>query len=361
MAKTSYGVNAPEAVKLWSEKLFREALAATWASKFMGTDSNSLIQILEDTQKGPGDRIRTILRMQLSGDGIQGDGTLEGNEEALVTHTDNLLIDQLRHAVRSAGRMTEQRIPFSIREEARMGLQDWWADKFDTWFMNQISSNTAVTDQRNTGLNAVTTADANHAIYAGVATAESNLSANSSQTFSLEIIDRAVVRAKTVTPLMRQIALDGGERRLVMFLTPEQVYDLRINTNTGQWLDIQKAAMQGGRIGENPIFNGALGVYNDVILHESTRLPLITTANGANQGGRAVLAGPQACMMAFGRANSPMRATWVEELFDFGNSLGVAAGFISGLKKTVYNSEDFSTIRVSTAHSTAAVAASARD
>ena len=31
MAQTAYGVNANEAVKLWSRKLMREALKATWA------------------------------------------------------------------------------------------------------------------------------------------------------------------------------------------------------------------------------------------------------------------------------------------------------------------------------------------
>lgn len=103
MAVTNYGVNAPEAVKLWSRKLFHEALKKTWFSKFMGRDSNSLIQIVEDTSKGPGDRVRVTLRMLLTGAGIQGDSTLEGNEEALVTYTDDLLIDQLRHAVRSGG------------------------------------------------------------------------------------------------------------------------------------------------------------------------------------------------------------------------------------------------------------------
>lgn len=119
-------------MKLWSKKLFQEALKQTWASKFMGKSSNSLIQIVEDTQKGPGDRIRLPLRMQLSGSGIEGDGTLEGNEEALSTYYDDLLINQLRHAVRSEGKMSEQRVPFSVREEARMGLQDWWADRIDT-------------------------------------------------------------------------------------------------------------------------------------------------------------------------------------------------------------------------------------
>jgi uncharacterized protein DUF4043 len=63
MAVTSYGVNAAEAVKLWSKKLAREALKETFASRFMGTDSNSLCVIKDETQKGPGDRIRCLLRI----------------------------------------------------------------------------------------------------------------------------------------------------------------------------------------------------------------------------------------------------------------------------------------------------------
>src|ERR1700748_1332786 len=104
MAQTSYGVNAPEAVKLWRKTLFEEALKATWVGKFMGDGSDAILQMLDDTGKGPGDRITTTLRMQLGADGIIGDGTLEGNEEALITYTDNLFINQLRNAVRSGGK-----------------------------------------------------------------------------------------------------------------------------------------------------------------------------------------------------------------------------------------------------------------
>lgn len=104
MATTNYGVNDAEAVKLWSKKMTREALKLTYVSRFMGSGSNSLLQIRDETNKSPGDRIRTILRMQLTGRGISGDNTLEGNEEALVTYTTDTLIDHLRHAVRSGGK-----------------------------------------------------------------------------------------------------------------------------------------------------------------------------------------------------------------------------------------------------------------
>ena len=52
--------------------------------------------------------------------------------------------------------------------------------------------------------------------------------------------------------------------------------------------------------------------------------------------------------MGVGRNNSKYNMSWVEELFDYGNQLGVAAGMIFGMKKLVYNNLDFGTIVVST-------------
>lgn len=144
MADTTYGVNHPMAVKLWSAKLMVEALKETYVSRFMGTSKDSLVYIKKELNKSAGDRIRVGLRMQLTGEGIIGDGTLEGNEEALTIYTDDLLIDQLRHAVRTAGKASEQRVPFNMRDEALDGLRDWWAGKIDQAFFNQISGNTSV-------------------------------------------------------------------------------------------------------------------------------------------------------------------------------------------------------------------------
>src|SRR5687768_12275437 len=113
----------------------KEALKRTYALQFMGTGSDSIIQIKTELNKA-------------AGDGISGDSTLEGNEEALITYSQNVSIDQLRHAVRSSGKMSEQRVPFSVRAEARDGLADWWSDRIDTWFFNQICGNTAQADTK---------------------------------------------------------------------------------------------------------------------------------------------------------------------------------------------------------------------
>ncbi len=368
MAQTSYGVNDPEAVKLWSRKLAREAYAKTYFKKFVGKGDNSLVQIRPDTSKGAGDRVRVTLRMQLDGEGVQGDGTLEGNEEALITYTDDVVINQLRHAVRSAGKMSEQRIPWKHRDEAMQGLSDWMATRMDRWFFNQLCGYTggSVTergetysglDTRYTGNNATIAPDATAHFRAddttGTPTFVSGASdedITSADTMNLTYIDNLVTEAETRAPIMRPIKIDG-EDHYVMFLDALQARDLRTNTSTGQWQDIQKAAMNGGKVESNPIFTGALGVYNNVILHKSNRITQgVNSSTGAaiSTVRRAVLCGAQAAHLCYGQGYSTEKADWNEELFDYGNQLGVSGGLIGGLKKSVYNSKDFGVLVFST-------------
>lgn len=344
MATTSYGVNDALAVKLWSKRLIREALKATFISQFMGEGDSELIQVKTETSKGAGDKITFGLRMQLSGDGVSGDGTLEGNEEALTTYSDSITIDQLRHAVRSAGKMSEQRVPFSVREEALSGLRDWWAARLDQSFANQVTGYTPQADTRYTGMTATIAPTTAQLVIQGQ-TVESSLS--SGDTATLSLIDRAVAIAKTLSPVIRPLSVNG-KPMYVAFFHPYQVRSLRTSTTTGQWLDIQKAAMTGGDVEKNPIFTGALGVYNGVILHEWTRLPAAVNAGAAMANTkRGVFCGAQAAVMAMGQGTSADKPNWYEQLFDYGNQLGVAGGMIFALKKTVFNSADFGTIVMS--------------
>lgn len=356
MAVTSFATGDDLAVKLWSKKVSVEALKKTWVYKFMGKDDNSVIQIYDDTQKSPGDRIRVPLRRLLSGNGVQGDGTLEGQEERITYYSDDVYINQLRHAVREGGRFSKQLVPFSVREHARMSLEDWWADRMDTWFFNQICGNTNQADTRFTGNQASIAPDTDHIVYAGAATTDASLSNSATYKFTLTLIDVCVEKAKTLDVPIRPIMING-ESKYVMFLHEYQVTDMRTNVSTGQWMDIQKAAMQGGLISKNPIYTGALGEYNGVVLHSSTRNSGFSagTALTANAGRVAAFCGAQAVAAAFGRDNSPERFTWVEDFFDYENQFGVAAGCIAGMKKTRFNGSDFAVLNVRTfaaAHTT---------
>ena len=351
MAKTNFGVNHPLAVSLWSKSLANEAFRRTFIGKFMGQDEDSLLMEKTDFKNGSGDNITFGLNVQLQGEGVEGDATQEGMEESLQFYDDNLVINQLRHATRTRGRMTEQRVPYDLRKTSRNRLADWFARRMDTAFFNQICGNTAVSDTRYTGQNAVLAPSSNRIIYAS-ANANNDTDLRSDDTFNLNMIDAMRQRAETASvedntgPLVRPIMVNGRDY-YVCFLHDYQVTDLRTRTETGQWLDIQQSAMEGGDVSGNPIFSGALGVYNGVILHKAVRV-----TNGVNHANntpvanvrRAVLCGAQAACVAFGSGNSDTRYTWVEELFDFANQFGVAAGVIWGLKKTRFAPENDSTV-----------------
>lgn len=343
---TNYGLNHPLAIKKWSNELMSESLKKTHALQFMGKGKDSLITIKTDlTDKEGGDRIRVGIRSQLRGAGVEGDGTLEGNEEALETFYQDVLINQLRHAVRSGGKMSEQRVPFSVRDEARDGLADWWADRIDTAFFNQLCGNTAATDGRYVGFNATAAPDADHITYhASGSTTEGSISNTTVARFNLTAIDTAVEKAKVAKNALRPLNI-GGKKHYVMFIHPFQVTSLRTSTATGLWQDIQKSAIQGGETTGNPIFTGALGMYNNVVLHESTRIP-VSPSNASVY--RAVLCGAQAGCIAFGRGFGKEVFNWVEELFDYKNKLGVAAGAQYGMVKTRFDGSDYGTVVVPT-------------
>lgn len=347
MATTTFGTNDPMAVKLWSKRLSIEVLQESWAAQFMGPGPGSLTQIKDEATKGPGDKITYGLRMQMTQEGVLGDATAEGMEESLTIYNDSLVINQLRGLTRSAGRMSDQRVPFSVRDEGLSGLKDWWTDRLDTSWLNQICGYVPQADTRFTGLQAVVAPDSNHIIRYG-ANAAADESITTTATFALNVIDTAVERAATLTPGIRPVKV-GSQNHFLAFLHPYQVTDMRTSTTTGQWLDITKFAYQGEQR-DNPIFTGALGMYNNVILHADKRVTLGSAAAGTAVAAvrRAVFCGAQSAMVGFGRDGGPERFTWVEEMFDYKNQLGIAAGLIFGLKKAVYNSTDYGTIVMAT-------------
>ena len=141
----------------------------------------------------------------------------------------------------------------------------------------------------------------------------------------------------------RPVSLGDGDM-FAAILSPNQVAQLRMSAGS-QWADIQGKAMQGGKIEKNPLFTGALGVYNGVALHESRRIPNGVAANGTPLPNvrRAVLLGAQAGVVAFGKETDGDAEgfSWDEETFDYGNQFGVGVRGIWGLKKTRFNGRDF--------------------
>jgi N4-gp56 family major capsid protein len=362
MAKTIVGLGDAKAVKRWSGQLAVDTARKSYFNKkFMGQgpDSSMPIQLLSQLENDAGDNIAYDLIMQLKMSPIEGDNALEGNEENLNFYTDNVFIDQARAGVNTGGRMSRKRTLHDLRVVAKARQSEWWARCFDEQFFMYLSGARGVnadylfplgyTGRAN---NSFTAPDANHLTYGGVATAKNNLA--STDIMSLSTIDRIVTKATTQgggtsgIPQLQPIMIDG-EEHWVCVMHPYQEYALRTNTNTGQWLDIQKAlTLAVGK--QSPIFKGGLGMYNDCVLHSHKAVVKFSDyGSGVNlPAARALFMGAQAGVCAFGSPGTDMRFDWHEETADNGNQVVISTASIFGIKKATYNSMDFGVIAVDT-------------
>lgn len=362
MATTNFPVNDAMAVKLWSRVLDHESLKYTAIYPLIGDDENSIIHRQNQTSKGPGDAVTYSIVMQLSQAGFTENQLAEGNGEALTTYSDSLVINELMAVVGVKSRRTidQQRVPWDLRNTAKGRLKDWYAKRYSVSFFNQVCGYTPAADVRFTGLNAVSAATR---IIRQSGRASDDL-LTTADTFTLGLIDAAKELAVTATPPIRPVQFKGQSIReggrsdfnntledmFVMYLHPYQVTAMKRNTSTGQWQELNKWAYMGHKQTGNPIFSGAIGIYNSVILRQAFDVTNGVSAAGADVPTvkRAVLLGGQAAMMAFGQDNGPNKLTWNEELFDHKRRLEISALTIHGLKKTKYNNLDYGTVVVST-------------
>lgn len=358
MSYTGFGANDALAVKLWSKKLAVEANKSIDIDPLIGESDGSIIQEKTETKKGNGDKVTFGLRMQLKGDGFTSSDVAEGNGEQLGTNSDAVVIDELGHVVgvKSKNTIDQQRVPFDLREQARAGLADWFQARKTACFFNHVCGFTPINFQAS-GLkysanNAVTAPSVGRIFRPNNRANDGALVAG--DILTLDLIDKAVELAKTGgaagKPMIRPVVI-SGEKVYVMYVSSEQVTSLRTNTASGQWLDIQKAAMAGAESSKSPIYSGALGKYNGVVLREAQHVTAGVSPDGKSAVAntrRAVLLGAQAATIAYGKSDGEDRYRWNEELYDHKRNLEVSAWAIWGLKKTTYNGDDFGTIVIPT-------------
>ena len=362
MAKTIIGLNDPKAVKKYAAFLAVDtARVSYWNRKFMdkGEEAPTPIQMLPHLESDAGEQITFDLSVQLKMEPVEGDDTLEGQEEDLKFYTDQVYIDQLRGGVNTGGRMTRKRTIHNLRKVARKRQSEWWGRVFDELFFMYGSGARGVNSDfifRSTyagfANNAFAAPDAEHILYGGAATSKASMAATDK--FDLNLVDKAKTRATMMgggtqeTPQIQPIMINGEEHFCIV-MNPWQEYDLRTNSSAGQWLDIQKAAASAeGR--NNPIFKGSLGMYNDVILHSHKSVVRFDDYGaGAVKSARALFMGRQAMVCAFGSAGSGLRFDWHEESRDNGNQAVITTSTICGIKKTRFNGKDFGMMSLDTA------------
>lgn len=317
--------------KAWAKDLWTAAQNELYFSKFIGDTSESIIQKKTDLKKERGDKITIPLLMKLNGEGVIGDNMLEGHEEAMEYRDFQVEVNQLRHAVRLAGRFEEQKSNLDLRKNMKAALKTWWIEKFDERIFKALGMNPTVDKQ----------------IFVDNLTNEAAITGNN--VFNVDLIGVAKRRALKSDPKIRPVRVNGTNH-YVMVIDMQQARDLRKDP---RWIAAQESANIRGE--KNPIFSGALGMWDNVVIHEAEGADVLRTATGMPSGGEnimvghALLLGAQAGVFAVAK-----EFDWVEKNFDYNNQAGVAAGAIFGIAKSVFTDKDkqasdFAVVNVATA------------
>lgn len=357
MAVQTFPTTDNKTVKKWSTGVEAEVLKKIFWLEFAGKGSDYLLQWKDELGNSPGDTVTYGLRMQLTDAPRTSGQSLEGNERTIQYYDTNVSIDEMVDAIRFDNRMGRQRVPFDIRSDAKDALTDQLSNGLDTSFFNQLAGwdLTGGVDSTFRGNNTLTMPDSDHRIFGGTSnTTDQGLS--SGDDFTLDLIDIALEKAKTLSPAIRPAKLDflGGQFAYVCLIHPYQMTQLRASSS--RFDTINKAAMQGGAIENNPLFTGNTLLWNGCLILESTRVTTgihSSTKAELTDVRRALFCGAQAGVVAWGATgNADGKFTWVEVEFEYNREWGVSAGCLVGLQKNIFNSKDFAVITISS-HSAA--------
>lgn len=355
--------------ELWQKELYKDVQDNLFFNKFMGEGENNIIQTKSDLKKSPGDTLTIPLTAKLSGNGITGDSELEGNEEAISAYSEQIAIDQIRNAVRLTGKLDEQKNVYNMRMDAKNKLSIWAQEFIERQIFFKLGgvNNTSLTDITGAVVGArcnwsntateVPTADTaagygNRYLCADYTNGADSLAAT--DLLTPELISRCKVKALLASPMIRPLKIEG-KNYFVMFIHPHQAFDLKNNATYAQ---AQREAQVRGD--SNPVFTGALGVWDGVIIHEHEYVPFLdaTTTTMLNFGSatagtqytngvdayRAILCGQQAA--AFVQTADSFKM--VEKTFDYENKVGYATSLIGGIQKITFNSKDYGVISLDT-------------
>ena len=381
MALTNFGTLTGDQLQAWSRDFWKVARNQSFINQFAGAGSNAMVQrVTELTKNQKGTKANITLLADMTGDGITGDNTLEGNEEALRAFDISIGLDQLRFANRIAGRMADQKTVVNFREQSRDALAYAMADRCDQLAFLTLSG-VAYTQKNNGGLRA-TSASAGHELVdlefaSDVSAPTSDRHRRWDATSGLVAGDTTAVAGadkigyRTIVELkayakdnyIRGIRGAGNQETFHMFVTPQQMAALKLDSDF--LANVRNAGVRGT---SNSLFSGSASLMVDgVMIHEFRHVfntSGATTGTSVNAGaagykwgadadvvgGRALFCGAQA--LALADIGLP---EMVEDTFDYGNQSGISVGKIFGLRKPKYNSDisgsiqDFGVIALDTA------------
>ena len=330
----------------WASETWMQTRERSFIMQRVGTGPDSAIQrITELTALPSGNKAIINLLHDLTEDGVVGDNTLEGREEAAKMSQIEIVVDQLRHGIANKGRMADQKAVLKIRNEAKDLLSFHLADRLDQlafltmagvpysvqtngaprpsteWtqleFASYVTPPSANRHFRWDGTNNVLAAGNTAAVAAGD-----------------KLTMRALIELKAAAHdlFIRPLRINGGVEYYEVYVHPQAFKSLRLDP---EFVSALQNAMP--RTPDNPIFKGAEVYYVDGLAiypyrhsYNTRGLPSGSKwgATGTVDGNRVTLMGAQG--LAYAELGAP---DWEEQWKDYKNRWGIALGQIIGFLK----------------------------
>ena len=313
-------------VQQWDEKFFTDSLNASIFKPFMGSKSNSIINVKQDLMKKPGDSITFSLVNALSNSAVTGSNTLEGNEEGVVSRSQKVTIDQYRNAVRIPV-LEEQFSSIPLRNAGKDALMNWemefTRDKVITALgqINGVDYGSASEAQKdallvdNTDRVLFGAVKSNHSTDHSAALANIDNTADKLSPGAVSLMKRI---AKTASPKIGPLKPRKGgvtSDSYVMFVPSLLLRDLAADSD---FIQANREARNRGK--SNPIFAGADYIYDNVAIIEVEDIAVLSGVGaGSIDVAPCYLCGAGAIAMAWAK-----RPQTIEEEFDYKDKQGIA-------------------------------------
>ena len=286
--------------KIWNVKLYQQMLGKFYFQRWTGPEGSGMPVIAKsELLANDGDTIYIQQIGNLTGAGIPGAG-MEGNEEKFSLTRISLVPVWLRHAV-SINAPANKQINANFMNMANNGLSRWFAQKMDDSKWTAATTTTACGFE-----NAVI-----DTVYGGTATSVDSITASDDLTVD-KIRETAALLSDDNVPGISVPGLPGMEY-YICFINTYQALALQGDPD---WQTIQTDANVRGS--SNPMFTGALGEIEGVVLFKTTQCARTLNANSpAVYTARAVMMGAEA--LAHGvNANIEFNQQLIDYDFQFG-------------------------------------------
>lgn len=334
---------------------FQEYVRENLFFPYTGKGSNNPIVIKQDRQK-----VNIPLVTKLSGNGVTGSATLDGNEALMSQYAYTLTPTYIRQGVRLNNEEREKPA-IDMMRASREVLMNWGLERVrdDTIkAMASLSNGTSIADVTTDSAATINsigdtwlTNNSDRVLY-GAST--SNVSAGD-HSASLANVDTTsdkltgdVVRlarkiARSANPMIRPIRVAGGIETYVMFVGTQAMIHLKE--------DLETLHSNAGERGEgNPLFRPGDLIWDNVVIREIPEISSLISSSTYYATAGASSAKVEPCFLCgaqaigYGLGQEPQLI--VDDKKDYGFQPGVAVELKHDIDKLVYNSKDHGMVSV---------------